>query len=105
MLEQLQGAIERQQQLCGEKAFVRHIPGKLPTRKPEANEPALYVLTDTEWKSLSQLERTRLYETGRNIFVMGMVIGDIGAGVEESLSMLHRLDDEMEVQGDTVVNF
>ncbi|KAJ7715696.1 hypothetical protein B0H14DRAFT_3633005 [Mycena olivaceomarginata] len=41
MLEQLQGAIERQQQLCGEKAFVRHIPGKLPTRKPEANEPAL----------------------------------------------------------------
>ncbi|KAJ7311792.1 hypothetical protein DFH08DRAFT_822550 [Mycena albidolilacea] len=72
--------------------------GQLPTRKPEANEPALYVLTDTEWKSLSQLERTRLYETGRNIFIMGMVIGDIGAGVEESLSMLHRLDDEMEVQ-------
>jgi hypothetical protein len=83
MLEQLQCAIERQQHLCGNRAFVRHTPGNSPTEKPRADEPAVYVMTKMEWNALSRLERTRLYETGRNFFIMGLVIGEIGAGVEE----------------------
>ncbi|KAJ7884648.1 hypothetical protein B0H14DRAFT_3432380 [Mycena olivaceomarginata] len=98
MLQQLQHAIERQQQLCGGRAFVRHEPGQMPTEKPRVDEPALYVLTETEWKALSALERTALYQTGRNIFIMNMVIGELVGGVEESLSVLHRLDEVMEVQ-------
>ncbi|KAJ7870658.1 hypothetical protein B0H14DRAFT_3440010 [Mycena olivaceomarginata] len=98
MLQQLQHAIERQQQLCGGRAFVRHEPGQMPTEKPRVDEPALYVLTETEWKALSVLERTALYQTGRNIFIMNMVIGELVGGVEESLSVLHRLDEVMEVQ-------
>ncbi|KAJ7724345.1 hypothetical protein B0H14DRAFT_3519648 [Mycena olivaceomarginata] len=98
MLQQLQHAIERQQQLCGGRASVRHEPGQMPTEKPRVDEPALYILTETEWKALSALERTALYQTGRNIFIMNMVIGELVGGVEESLSILHRLDEVMEVQ-------
>jgi hypothetical protein len=103
MLQQLQHAIERQQQLCGGRAFVRHEPGQMPTEKPRVDEPALYVLTETEWKALSVLERTTLYQTGRNIFIMNMVISELVGGVEESLSILHRLDEVMEVQGKLIV--
>jgi hypothetical protein len=78
-------------------------PGKLPTEKPREDEPALYVLNEVEWKALSLLEQTRLYQTGRNIFIMNMVISELVGGVEESLSILHRLDEVMEVQGKLIV--
>jgi hypothetical protein len=103
MFEGLQRAIDRQHVLYGNRAFVRHEPGLLPTEKPRKNEPALYVLNQTEWNALTRLERTSLYKTGRNIFTIGMNVGELREGVEESLALLHRLDEDIEVQGTTIV--
>jgi hypothetical protein len=103
MFEVLQRAMERQQVLYGNKAFVRHEPGRLPTQRPQKDEPNLYVMNEAEWNALSRLERTALYETGRNICIIGMTLGELREGVEESLSLLHRLDEEIEVQGTVVI--
>ncbi|KAJ7862954.1 hypothetical protein B0H14DRAFT_2575178 [Mycena olivaceomarginata] len=99
MLEQLQQAIERQQRSFGDAAFVRHTPGHLPTERARADEPNFYVLSKAEWTAMSRHERVTLYQTGRNLFISGMTIGDLNDGVEESISILHRLDEEIEVQG------
>jgi hypothetical protein len=99
MLEQLQNAIERQQRLCGDQAFVRHDAERLPTQRACADEPNFYVMSDAEWRALSRLDRVKLYQTGRNLFISGMLVGELDGGVEESISMLHRLDESMQVQG------
>jgi hypothetical protein len=101
MLEQLQTAIERQQSLCGDRAFVRHDPERLPTQRARADEPNFYVMSDVEWRALSRLDRAKLYQTGRNLFISGMLVGELDGGVEESISMLHRLDEQIEVQGNS----
>ncbi|KAJ7884647.1 hypothetical protein B0H14DRAFT_2564352 [Mycena olivaceomarginata] len=46
--------------------------GQLPTKRPGADEPNLYVLTNTEWQALSRLDRVKLYETGRTLFIQDM---------------------------------
>jgi hypothetical protein len=102
MLDQLQNAIERQQRLCGDQAFVRHDPERLPTQRARVDEPNFYVMSDAEWKALSRLDRVKLYQTGRNLFISGMLVGDLDGGVEESISLLHRLDEKMEVQGNSL---
>ncbi|KAJ7347847.1 hypothetical protein DFH08DRAFT_808624 [Mycena albidolilacea] len=61
---------------------------QLPTKWPGANEPNLYVLTNSEQQALSRLERD-------------MTAGELDASVEDCVSILHRLDDEIEVQGVT----
>jgi hypothetical protein len=83
MLEQMQNAIEQQQRSCGDAAFVRHVLGRLPTQRARTDEPNFYVLTEAEWNALSRQERVTLYQTGRNLFISGMVIGDIDEGVED----------------------
>ncbi|KAJ7301296.1 hypothetical protein DFH08DRAFT_827698 [Mycena albidolilacea] len=98
MLEQLQQAIERQQRSFGDAAFVRHTPGHLPTQRARADEPNFYVLSEAEWTAMSRHERVTLYQTGRNLFISGMTVGDLNNGVEDSISILHRLDEEIEVQ-------
>ncbi|KAJ7852323.1 hypothetical protein B0H14DRAFT_2580938 [Mycena olivaceomarginata] len=105
MLEQLQQAIERQQRSFGDAAFVRHVPGHLPTQRARADEPNFYVLSEAEWKALSRHEQVVLYQTGRNLFISGMTVGDLDIGVEESVSILHRLDEEIEVQGKSPLLF
>ncbi|KAJ7321592.1 hypothetical protein DFH08DRAFT_818450 [Mycena albidolilacea] len=79
MLEQLQNAMERQQRLCGNRAFVRHDPERLPTQRACADEPNSY-----------------LYQNGRNLFISGMLVGELNGGLEESKSSSSLVDGLMD---------
>ncbi|KAJ7662041.1 hypothetical protein DFH06DRAFT_1325365 [Mycena polygramma] len=100
MLEGLQQSMDAINNTCvrNGKHFRHHVPGKLPTRPPAADEFDLYVIGLKDWTNLSSSERVALWGTGCDIYVAGLTIGDLYTDVGERLRCLHRLDEPMEVQ-------
>ncbi|KAJ7606592.1 hypothetical protein DFH06DRAFT_1347973 [Mycena polygramma] len=100
MLEGLQQSMDAINNTCvrNGKHFRHHVPGKLPTRPPAADEFDLYVIGLKDWTNLSSSERVALWGTGCDIYVAGLTIGDPYTDVGERLRCLHRLDEPMEVQ-------
>ncbi|KAF8178179.1 hypothetical protein K438DRAFT_1844703 [Mycena galopus ATCC 62051] len=94
MMEKLLLSIDQGRQKC----FRRHVDGVVPTEPPKDEESDMYVMSLSQWNSMSPVDIDQILGTGCDVFVEDLLIPGKSLPPGVALRVRHNLDVEMEVQ-------